>query len=162
MQASRQFQVPADCSSRTTQHICSIGDCVDPRSGLAAEEKTLICWPCLDSKNVALISSSSFATLRNKLSTLLQISLHVVYLHTPCTEVLLEKLNGSQLVKKFPALYGTLRLLTAVSSARQLSLSWASLIHSMPPHHTSTSLNSITWKTEIFNLISFKCILLRN
>jgi len=32
-----------------------------------------------------------------------------VYFHivTPCSRVLLEKLTGSQLVKKFPAFYGT-------------------------------------------------------
>ena len=36
---------------------------------------------------------------------------------------LLEKLTGSQLVKKFPAFYGTRRYLTAFTSARHLSLS---------------------------------------
>jgi len=30
-----------------------------------------------------------------------------LYLHTPWSRVLLEKLTGSQLVKKFPAFYGT-------------------------------------------------------
>jgi len=44
---------------------------------------------------------------------------------TSCNRVLLEKLNGSQLVKKFPAFYGTFRLITAVTSARHLSLSSA-------------------------------------
>jgi len=39
--------------------------------------------------------------------------------------VLLEKLNGSHLVKKFPAYYGTQRFITAFASARHLSLSWA-------------------------------------
>jgi hypothetical protein len=37
--------------------------------------------------------------------------------------VLLEKLNGLQLVKKFPSLYGTRRFIIAFTSARQLSLS---------------------------------------
>jgi len=35
----------------------------------------------------------------------------------------LEKLPGFQLVKKFPAFYGTRRFITAVTSARHLYLS---------------------------------------
>ena len=42
---------------------------------------------------------------------------------TPWSRVLLEKLTGSQLVKKFPAFYGTRKFITAVTSARHLSLS---------------------------------------
>jgi hypothetical protein len=49
---------------------------------------------------------------------------------------LLEKLTGSQLVKKFPALYGTRRFVTAFTRAGDMSLSWASSIESMP-HPTS-------------------------
>ena len=45
------------------------------------------------------------------------------YLHTPWSRVLLEKLTGLQLIKKFPAFYGTRRFITAVTSARHLSLS---------------------------------------
>ena len=41
---------------------------------------------------------------------------------------LLEKLIVSQLVKKFPALYGTRKFITAFTSARNLSLSWARAI----------------------------------
>ena len=52
------------------------------------------------------------------------------YLHT---YLLLEKLTGSQLVKKFQAFYGTRRFITALISARHMSLSWARSIHSMPP-----------------------------
>jgi hypothetical protein len=37
--------------------------------------------------------------------------------------VLLEKLTSLQLVKKFPAFYGTRRFITALTSARHLSLS---------------------------------------
>jgi len=36
--------------------------------------------------------------------------------------VLLEKLTGFQLVKKFPAFYGTTRFITAFTNARHLSL----------------------------------------
>jgi len=49
----------------------------------------------------------------------------------------LEKLSGSQLVKKFPAVYGTRRFITAFTSFRHLSLSWVSWIQFTPPHPTS-------------------------
>jgi hypothetical protein len=45
------------------------------------------------------------------------------HLPTPWSRVLLEKLTGFQLVKKFPAFYGTRRFITAVASAHHLSLS---------------------------------------
>jgi len=44
------------------------------------------------------------------------------YLLTPWSSVFLEKLTGSQLVKKFPAFHGTRRFITAFTSARPLSL----------------------------------------
>jgi hypothetical protein len=46
------------------------------------------------------------------------------YLLTPRCRVLLEKLTGLQLVKKFPAFHGTRRFITALTSFRHLSLSW--------------------------------------
>jgi hypothetical protein len=61
----------------------------------------------------------------------------VAYLLTPWSRIFLEKLTGLQLVKKFPAFYGTRRFLTALTIARHLSLSWASPIHSSHPHPTS-------------------------
>ena len=42
-----------------------------------------------------------------------------------------------QLVKEFPALHGTRRFITALTSVRQLSLSYASPIQSIYPHPTS-------------------------
>jgi len=42
---------------------------------------------------------------------------------TPHTTILLEKLTGSQLVKKFPAFYGTRSFITAFITARHLWLS---------------------------------------
>jgi len=59
------------------------------------------------------------------------------YLLTPWSRVLLEKLTCSQLVMKFSAFYGTRRFITAVISARHLSLSWSSSIQSMSPPPTS-------------------------
>ena len=61
----------------------------------------------------------------------------LTYLITPWCRVLLEKLSGLQLVKKFPAFHGTRRFITAITSVRQLSLSWASPIQSIYPHPTS-------------------------
>ena len=40
----------------------------------------------------------------------------LTYLLTPCSRVLLEKLTSPQLVKKFPAFYGTFRFITAFTS----------------------------------------------
>jgi len=66
-------------------------------------------------------------------------AIHVLtyYLLTSWSRVLLEKLIGSNLVKKLPTFYGTRRFVTAFTSARHLSLSWARSIQSMLPHSTS-------------------------
>ena len=61
----------------------------------------------------------------------------LTYLLTPWGTVLLEKLTGPQLVKKFPAFYGTRKFITVLTIARHLSLSWASSIQSIPSHPTS-------------------------
>jgi hypothetical protein len=47
---------------------------------------------------------------------------------TPWSRVPLEKLTVSQLVKKFPAFYGTRRFITAFTRARHLSLSRVQVI----------------------------------
>ena len=60
-----------------------------------------------------------------------------IYLLTPWCTVLLEKLTGLQLVKKFPAFHGTRRFITALTSVRHLSLSGVSPILSIYPHPTS-------------------------
>ena len=59
------------------------------------------------------------------------------YLLAPWCRVLLEKLTGLQLVKKFPAFRGTRRFITALTSVRHLSLSCASPVQSIYPHPTS-------------------------
>jgi len=56
------------------------------------------------------------------------------YLLTSWCRVLLEKLTGLQLVKKFPPFHGTWRFITALKSVRHLSLSWASPIQYIYPH----------------------------
>ena len=61
----------------------------------------------------------------------------LTYLLTVWNRVLLEKLPGSQLVKKFLAFYGTWKFITAFISARHLSLSSASLSHITLPEDAS-------------------------
>jgi len=61
----------------------------------------------------------------------------ITYLLTPWCRVLLEKLTGLQLVKKFPAFHGTRMFITALTNVRHLSLPWANPIQSMYPHPTS-------------------------
>ena len=81
-----------------------------------------------------------FATIKVKnpiIWDLLPCRLVNAYLLTPRCRVLLEQLTGLRLVKKFPAFHGTRRFITALTSVRQLSLSWASPIQSIYPHHTS-------------------------
>ena len=46
-------------------------------------------------------------------------------------------MQSLQLVTKFPAFHGTPRFITALTSARHLSLSWANPIQSIYPHPTS-------------------------
>jgi hypothetical protein len=67
-----------------------------------------------------------------------------------CSRVLFEKLTGFQLVKNFPSLYGTQKFITAFTSTRHLSLSWAISIQSMPPtsHFLKIHLNIILPSTH--------------
>ena len=65
-------------------------------------------------------------TLRQKAVTTCRQDLQLLqltYLLTARCRVLLEKLTGLQLVKKFPAFHGTRRFITAFTSVRHLSLS---------------------------------------
>jgi len=74
----------------------------------------------------------------------------LTYLLTPYSTVLLEKLTSSQLVKKFPPFYGTRRFITTFTTARHLSLSWASSTQSITPDPTS-------WRS-ILILPSYLCL----
>jgi len=46
----------------------------------------------------------------------------LIYLLSPWSSVLLEKLTVSQVVKKFPAFHGTRMFITAVTSARPVPI----------------------------------------
>ena len=59
------------------------------------------------------------------------------YLITPWCRVLLEKLTGLQLIKKFPAFHWTRRFITALTRVSHLSLSWASPFQSIYPRPIS-------------------------
>ena len=61
------------------------------------------------------------------------------YLFTPWYTVLLEKLTGLQLVKKFPAFHGNRRFIDTLTRVHHLSLSWARPIQSIYPHPNSWS-----------------------
>jgi len=63
-------------------------------------------------------------------NNLVEINYTLSYLLTPWCRVLLEQLTGLLLVKKFPAFHGTRWFITALTSVRNLSLSWASPIQS--------------------------------
>jgi hypothetical protein len=52
---------------------------------------------------------------------------------TPWSRVLPEKLTRPELLKKFPAFYGTRRFITVFTTARHLSLSWTRSIQSTNP-----------------------------
>ena len=73
----------------------------------------------------------------NRILDWIYVALWNTYLLTPWCRVLLEQLTGLQLVKKFPAFHGTQWFITALTSVRQLSLSWASPIQSTYPYPTS-------------------------
>jgi len=63
--------------------------------------------------------------------------IHRINLLTPWSRVLLDKLTGSQIIKKFPTFYESRRFITVFTSARHLFLSWASSMQSIPSHLTS-------------------------
>jgi hypothetical protein len=85
----------------------------------------------------SLLQLSSGCHTNNCTEGLIKTTHLLTYLLTTWSRVLLEKLTGFQLVKKFPPFCGTRRFITAFTSARHLSLYWASSAQSIPPHPTS-------------------------
>jgi hypothetical protein len=74
--------------------------------------------------NNEMVAACLFASMEEVQCVLkVTVTYLLTYLHTLWSRVLLENLTGPQLVKKFAAFYGTRRLITALESARQLSLS---------------------------------------
>ena len=75
-----------------------------------------------------------------------------VYLLTPLSRVLLEKLTGSAASQEIPHIFGTRRFITVLTSARHMSLNWANSIQSsqLPP----TSWRSILILSSHLRLVS--------
>jgi hypothetical protein len=69
------------------------------------------------------LQTSKLADELSKVTPISYLTNNTPYLLTPWSRVLLVKLTSSQLVKKFPAFYGTRRFITAFTIARHLSLS---------------------------------------
>jgi hypothetical protein len=86
---------------------------------------------CVPAANDVSRSIDNFYHRSIKLACLL------TYLITGWCRVLLEKLTGLQLVKKFPAFHGTRRFITALTRIRHLFVSWTSPIQFTYPHPTS-------------------------
>ena len=105
--------------------------------GLKISQTSPVC--CSDNCSVELGSVS-----RLRFNTIFS-QTFITYFLTPWSEVPLEKLTRSQLVKKFPEFHGDRRFITAFTSARQLSLSWARLMQSITPtsHFLKILLNII-------------------
>jgi len=66
---------------------------------------------------ISLVFHFSIDSLQN-VTILLFLLFIIIIIITPWCRVLLEKLTGLQLVKKFPALHGTRRFITALTSVR--------------------------------------------
>ena len=105
------------------------GNCVGPTADMDVSEKTTLNLPEFEFLYVEDDCSTFFRIVGNHSPD--DTSLHprtqessdnhtylLTYLLTPCCTVLLEKLTGLQLVKKFPAFHGTRRFITALTSAR--------------------------------------------
>jgi len=88
-------------------------------------------------KGLYLCPSQTSLPLYTHTHTQTHTHIYIYILLTPWSRILLEKLTGLKLVKKFPAFYGTSRSITAFTSARHLSLFCASSIQSIPPCRTS-------------------------
>ena len=93
-------------------------------------------------------------SVMNSLSVIYVLQIRKLWL-TAWSEVLLEKLTGFQLVKKFAALYGTRCLVSAFARVHYLSLIWAISIQPMlPPQFLNIQFNIIFF-VQVFQVGSF-------
>jgi len=100
--------------------------------------------------NGKLVNKTTFRFRKN----ISCVMLCITYLLAPCSRVLLEKLTGLGLVKKFPPFYVTRSFITTFTSARHLSLSWANSIQSILSNPTSWRSTSIRFSHLLLDLPS--------
>jgi hypothetical protein len=108
-----------DVSSR----VCTVRGWLD--CSLLGIENILCLQRTLTSRKDMLAASSTFkccVCIEAKLSVLCTFLYLLTYLLTPWSRVLLEKLTGFQLVKKFAALYGTRKFITAKSNYKVICI----------------------------------------
>jgi hypothetical protein len=132
------FECTLDCFNIITETVqaqinSTRGSSWDARISPSNQEISRILWN--ETIHHRFHNSPTAVTVSPDKSSI-QTSVLFTSLLTPCSTVLLEKLTGLQLLKKFPALYGTRRFITAFTSARHLSLTWPSSIQSIPPYPT--------------------------
>ena len=100
------------------------------RAGIYLDSFCVVFWPLFLMNGTGHIDCSSCRYYTSSPDWFMRLLI-------PWCRVLLEKLTGLQLVKKFPAFHGTRRFITALTSVRHLSLSWSSPVQSIYPHPTS-------------------------
>jgi hypothetical protein len=115
-------------------------ECIYVANGTCYTSKLTVCWQLTKTYNKYHLSHTYNLPPNDGLlicSKKVEVCYLLTYLLThsliPWSRVLLEKLTGLQLVKKFPTFYGTQRFITTFTSSCHLSLSWASSIQSIPP-----------------------------
>ena len=84
--------------------------------------------------------TGSICSLQND-STHTHTHKHILYIHTPRSTVLREKLTGSQPLKKYPAFYGTGRFITAFTRACHLCITLSTRPHANTNTHVYVYLN---------------------
>jgi len=107
------------------------------------QEVAVACFTALYSHQpgrAAWPSQCYWDSRRTKIPTRIQIiniPVGTTYLFTYLLTPRSREANRFSAGQEITAFYGTRRFITAFTSARHLSLSWARSIHSIPPHPTS-------------------------
>ena len=94
-----------------------------------------LCWICTICAVMCL--EGFYSNLSPYFKLTVAFIIFIIYLLTPWSIVLFDKLTSLRLAKKFPTFCGTQRFIATFTSACHLPLSWASSIQSIPPYPTS-------------------------